>query len=164
MRQSLSENQRARRLAGQAVAVAIALSLVLAVAAIIDQTTGHTLTDHADAVYKSSGKQPSAALLYGLVYTVAVIDAMGWLLVLRVARSHPRPASALAMTVIAITAGLALLLLVSSEYGARIFPPLWGILAILPAIAGILATALLLRPRRQNGPYVMESRVRREAR
>ncbi|MFB9836431.1 hypothetical protein [Actinoallomurus acaciae] len=145
MRQSLSKNSGGGRSAGRAVVVAIALSLVLAVAAIIDQTGGHSLTDHTDAVYRSSGKQPSAALLYGLVYTVAVIDAVLWLLVLGVARSHRLPASALAVTVIVITAGLALLLLASSEYDARIFPPLWGTLAILPAVAGILATVFLLR-------------------
>jgi len=45
---------------------------------------------------------------------------------------------------------LALLLLVSTEYGAQIFPPLWGILAVLPPAAGILAVVLLFR-RRQDG-------------
>jgi hypothetical protein len=34
---------------------------------------------------------------------------------------------------------------VSTEYGALIFPPLWGILAMLPAAAGILAVVLLRR-------------------
>ena len=49
-----------------------------------------------------------------------------------------------------ITAALALLLLVSTEYGAQIFPPLSGILAVLPPAAGILAVVLLFR-RRQDG-------------
>jgi hypothetical protein len=85
-------------------------------------------------------------LLYGIVYTVAVVDALLWLLVLGVARSHHRPAAVLAVIVIAVSAGLAVLLLVSSEYDdAQIFPPLWGILAILPAVAGSFAAALLLR-------------------
>jgi hypothetical protein len=44
-----------------------------------------------------------------------------------------------------ITATLALLLLGASEYGAQIFPPLWGILAILPAAAGAFAVVLLRR-------------------
>jgi hypothetical protein len=42
----------------------------------------------------------------------------------------------LAVVVTAVTAALALLLFGASEYGTQIFPPLWGILAILPAVAG----------------------------
>ncbi|HEY9410848.1 MAG TPA: hypothetical protein VIP77_14805 [Jiangellaceae bacterium] len=152
MRQSLSETLPVpttptgrRRSAGYAVVVAVALSVVVAVAAIVDQVGGRTLIEHADATYASSGKQPSASLLYGLMYTVAVVDAALWLLVLRVARSRRRAAGVLAVIVTAISASLAALLLVSTEYDARIFPPLWGVLAILPAVAGILAAALLLR-------------------
>ena len=152
MRQSLSEDPAAptvatagRRSAGYAVLVAVALSVLLAAAAIVDQAGGHTLSDHANAVYASTGKQPSASLLYGLVYAVAAVNALLWLFVLRVARSRRRSAAVLAVIVAAVTAGLAVVLLVSSEYDARIFPPLWGVLAILPAVPGILATALLLR-------------------
>ena len=79
------------------------------------------------------------------MYAVALIDLLLWLLVLRVARCRARAAAVLAVTVTVISVGLAVLLLVSSEYDARIFPPLWGVLAILPTIAGILAAALLLR-------------------
>ena len=46
--------------------------------------------------------------------------------------------------------GALLWLLVSREYGAQIFPPLWGVLAILPA-AGILAAVLLRSGRRVRG-------------
>jgi len=51
-------------------------------------------------------------------------------------RSRSRSAPVLAIAVMTITAALALLLLASAEYGAQIFPPLWG---ILPAAAGTLA-------------------------
>lgn len=152
MRQSLSEKSgipRAapggRRSTGYAVAAAMALSVVLAAAAIVDQSGGRTLVDHAAAVYASSGKRPSAGLLYGLVYSVAVIDVLLWLLVLRAARSHRRSAPVLTVTGIVVSAGLAALLLASSEYGERIFPPLWGVLAILPAVAGVVAATCLLR-------------------
>ncbi|MGV9349409.1 hypothetical protein ACWDSD_32355 [Streptomyces spiralis] len=145
------EATRGRRSAGYAVVVAIALSLVLAMAAIVDQAGGRTLSDHADAVYASSGKQPAPSLLYGLVYTVAAVDALLWLLVLRAARSHRRSAVILVVIVILVSASLAALLLVSSEYGARIFPPLWGVLAILPTVAGIVA-AVLLRRRDSSAP------------
>jgi hypothetical protein len=44
-----------------------------------------------------------------------------------------------------VTGALALFLLGTSEYGTQIFPPLWGILAVLPAAAGALAAVLLRR-------------------
>jgi hypothetical protein len=54
---------------------------------------------------------------------VAAIGASLWLLVLRVVRSRGRSAPILAVVVTTVTAALALFLLVSSEYGAQIFPP-----------------------------------------
>jgi hypothetical protein len=55
--------------------------------------------------------------------------------VIRAVRSRRRSAPVLTVVATVITAGLALLLLGASEYGAQIFPPLWRILAILPAQA-----------------------------
>jgi hypothetical protein len=127
----------------------VLLSAVLAAAAVVDQTGGQSLTDHAAAVYAPYGEQPSSSLLYGLVYTVAAVGALLWMLVLRAVRSRRRSAPILAAVVVTITAALAVLLLVSTEYGARIFPPLWGILALLPPATGVATTALLLR-RRQS--------------
>jgi hypothetical protein len=162
MRQSLSENRgtyyrppepitRSWRGAARAVLLAIALSAVLVVAAIIDQTGGRSLAEHAAAIYAPYGKRPDPNLLYGLVYTVAAVGALLWLLVLRVVQSRGRSAPILAVAVTTVTAALALLLFVSSEYGAQIFPPLWGILAVLPAAAGIPATVLLRSGRTVRG-------------
>ena len=162
MRQSLSENPgtyyrppepttRSWRGAARAVLLAIALSAVLVVVAVIDQTGGRSLADHVTAVYAPYGKRPDPSLLYGLVYTVAAVGVLLWLLVLRVVQSRGRSAPILAVVVTTVTAALALLLFVSSEYGARIFPPLWGILAILPAAAGILAAVLLRSGRTVRG-------------
>jgi hypothetical protein len=127
------------------VLLAIVLSAVLVVVAIIDQTGGRSLADHVTTMYAPHGKRPDPSLLYGLVYAVAAIGALLWLLVLRVVQSRGRSAPILTVVVTAVTAALALLLLVSSEYGAQIFPPLWGILAVLPPAAGILAAVLLRR-------------------
>jgi hypothetical protein len=162
MRQSLSENRgtsyrppepatRSWRGAARAVLLAIVLSAVLVVVAIIDQAGGRSLAEHAAAIYAPYGKRPDPSLLYGLVYTVAAVGALLWLLVLRVVQSRGRSAPILAVVVTTVTAALALLLLVSSEYGAQIFPPLWGVLAILPAAAGILAAVLLRSGRRVRG-------------
>ena len=158
MRQSLSENlgidlhppeptTRNWPAAARAVKLAVALSAVLVVAAIIDQTGSRSLADHAAAMYAPYGKRPDPNLLYGLVYTVAAVGSLLWLVVIRAVRSRRRSAPVLAVVVTAITAALALLLLASTEYGAQIFPPLWGILAILPAAAGALAVVLLRRRR-----------------
>ena len=158
MRQSLSEYRgttprppepatRNRPAAARAVKLAVALSAVLVVAAIIDQAGGRSLADHATAMYAPYGKRPDPNLLYGLVYTVAAVGALLWLLVLRAVQSRGRSAPVLAVAVTTITAALALLLLASTEYGAQIFPPLWGILAMLPPAAGTLAAVLLFRRR-----------------
>ena len=156
MRQSLSENRstyyrppepttRSWRGAARAVYLAIALSAVLVAVAIIDQTGGRSLAEHAAAVYAPYGKRPDPGLLYGLVYTVAAVGALLWLLVLRVVQSRGRSAPILAVVVTTVTGALALLLLGTSEYGTQIFPALWGIRAIAPAVAGALAVVLLRR-------------------
>ena len=166
MRQSLSENRttyshppepatRNWPAAARAVLLAIVLSAVLVVVAIIDQTGGRSLADHVTTMYAPYGKRPDPSLLYGLVYAVAAIGALLWLLVLRVVQSRGRSAPILTVVVTTVTAALALLLFVLSEYGAQIFPPLWGILAVLPAAAGILAAVLL---RRRSGRAVLRSR------
>ena len=161
MRQSLSENRssythppepttRNWRGAARAVLLAIVLSAVLVVVAIIDQTGGRSLADHVAAMYAPYGKRPDPSLLYGLVYAVAAIGALLWLLVLRVVQTRGRSAPILAVVVTTVTGALALLMLVSSEYGAQIFPPLWGVLAVLPAAAGAVAVVLLRRRRRDG--------------
>jgi hypothetical protein len=136
MRQSLSEKTTTGR---DTALVAAVLSLVLAVAGIIDQAGGQSLVDHTADVYASYGKQPSSGLLYGLVYSVAVVNVLLWLLVAR------WPKAALAIVAVLITASLAVVLLTTSEYGAHLFPALWGVLALLPAVAGIAATVVVVR-------------------
>jgi hypothetical protein len=125
----------------------VLLSAVLLVAAVVDQAGGQSLVDHAAAVYAPYGKEADPNLLYGLVYTVAVVDVLLSLLVFRAARAHRRSAPILAVTTVVVTAALAVLLLATTEYGAQIFPPVWGVLALLPAAAGIVTSALLLRRR-----------------
>lgn len=122
---------------------AVVLSVVLAAAAVIDQSVGHTLGDHAAVLYAPYGKPASAALLYGLLYTVAGLDLLLWLPVLRSAGSRGRWALVLAAVATTIAASLAVLLLTVTEYGQRLYPSLWGGLALLPAVAGLLTVALL---------------------
>lgn len=153
MRESLSLSSRpvtptrGRRGAPGAAMSSVVLSAVLLVAAVVDQAGGQSLVDHAAAVYAPYGKEADPNLLYGLVYTVAVVDVLLSLLVFRAARAHRRSAPILAVTTVVVTAALAVLLLATTEYGAQIFPPVWGVLALLPAAAGVVTSALLLRRR-----------------
>lgn len=127
---------------------AVVLSAVLVLVAVVDQLGAHSLGNHAIASYARYGAQAQPGVLYGVVYAVAVVGAALWLLVLRALRARRRSTAVLAGTATAITAAVAALLLGASEYGASIFPPQWGLLALLPAAAGAVAVFLLLRPRR----------------
>ncbi|NIK57228.1 hypothetical protein [Kribbella shirazensis] len=149
MRQSLSETQTPRTVGGRRTAwLAVALSLVLAVVAIVDQSGSRSLFDHTASVYAPYSKDVESGTVYGLVYGVAVLNALLWLLVVALART-PRPvAVGVAGVAILLTVALALVLLFVTEYGVHPFPPLWGLLALLPAVAGALALAGFARSRR----------------
>ncbi|MEV0789142.1 hypothetical protein [Kribbella sp. NPDC050459] len=135
MRQSLSESRTAL--------LAVGLSLVLAVVAIVDQSGGRSLFDHAASVYAPYGKTITSGTVYGVVYAVAVVNALIWLAVVAVAR-RPRPVViGVAVLAVLLTLGAGLTLLFVTEYGVHPFPPLWGVLALLPVLAG--AVVLLRR-------------------
>ena len=155
MRQSLSERPTTPRPAVDdrpvryAVLAAVVLSVVLAAAALVDQVGARGLLGYAEAMYAPFGKQPSAGLLYGLLYGISAVNVLLWLLVRRVAGSPRRAGVAVLAAIVTLaSAGLGVLLLATGEYGQAIFPALWGALALLPAAAGVAATVLLVRPRR----------------
>lgn len=126
---------------------AILLSAVLALVAVVDQTGGRSLAEHASAMYAPYGKDPNAGLQYGLVYAIAIVDLALFLPVLRGARKSSRTAGVMAVVVVIVTGSLALALLFASEYGQRMYPSVWGLLALLPPIAGGLSAVQLLRRR-----------------
>lgn len=140
MRQSLSEKRTAL--------LAVGLSLVLAVVAIVDQSGGRSLFDHAMSVYAPYGKTVTSGTIYGLLYGVAVFNALVWLLVVALARTPRLVAAGVAVLAVLLTLTAGLTLLFVTEYGVHPFPPLWGILALLPAVAGALALAGFARSRR----------------
>jgi hypothetical protein len=137
MRQSLSEKRTAL--------IAVGLSILLAALAIVDQAGSRSLADHAVSAYAAHGKSASTAALYGMLYGVAVLGALLWLLVAGLARSHRLIAAGIGVLAVLLTASLGVTMLTASEYGVHPYPPLWGLLALLPAIAGAVATALLFR-------------------
>lgn len=154
MRQSLSESGSSvvtRRPVGAGAAGAgfvlgaLALSAALAVAALVDQTGPRTLMDHTQDVYAGHSAPPSAAVVYGLLYFVSALGVVLWLLTLVGARSGRRWAAWVAGVVTVVTAGLAVSLLVASEYGEAVFPPFWGLVALLSPLAGVGAVVPLRR-------------------
>lgn len=73
---------RNRRAPAYAVAVALVLSVLLAVAAVVDQTGARSLTEHAAALYSPYGKRAEPGVLYGIVYSIAGVDGLLWLLMI----------------------------------------------------------------------------------
>lgn len=156
MRQSLSEtidrdseagrppSSRSGAAVGSLLA-ALGLSVALAAAALVDQLGARTLMDHASDVYASHGKEPGAGLMYGLVYTVAVVGVLLWLGALAAARSGRRGASWAAVGATVVVAALAVTLLAASEYGEQVYPPFWGVVTLLSALAGAAGAVLLVR-------------------
>jgi len=127
-----------------AVIFAAGLSIVVLAATFIDQTGTRGLAEHGRQLYAPHGEQPNPNLLYGLVYLVAVVGLLLWLPLLRAVQSRRGWAPLLATVASVVTGVLAVLLLVATEYGERIFPATWGLLALLPTVAGIVGTVLLL--------------------
>jgi hypothetical protein len=155
MRQSLSETQP-RQSAGAgvigAVGSAVALSVLLGLAALVDQVVVDSLSDHAAAMYAPHGQEPDGAVLYGSIYAVAAVGAALWTLTLRPARSRSRFAPILTVGAVAVAGSLALALLLATEYGSPVFPPVWGMLAALSPVAGTVAGVRMLRRTRGTDP------------
>ena len=91
-RRSAATRAGGTRSARVALYVATALSAALAVAAVVDQAGARRLQEHAEAAYAPHQVEPSAAVLYGSLYTVAGLGVVLWLLVVRAvhALTHPR--------------------------------------------------------------------------
>ncbi len=154
MRQSLSERTPSflaprASLPISGVVLALVAASVPALAGLVDQVGGRALMDHATEVYAARGKEPSAGLMYGLLYTIAGIEIALWLLVLRSARAGGRWSWLYAAVVVLVGFGMAAALLGAQEYGEQIFPPMWGILALLSPVAGV-AALVQLRPVRRG--------------
>ena len=58
-------------------------------------------------------------------------------------RRHKQWMPVVATIIFLVGASLALFNLVVSEYGTQIFPTSWGVLGLVPSIAGLVAAVLL---------------------
>lgn len=121
---------------------------MLAVSA-LDQGGSQRLHGHTEAAYAAHGVSVDPALVYSIIYAVAVTVTVLWALMIPLSRLRglwPPPLSAGATIITGVTA---LLLLTAAEYGERVFSPVWGGLMLLPTVLGIIATILLVRHARR---------------
>jgi peptidoglycan/LPS O-acetylase OafA/YrhL len=77
-----------------------------------------------------------------------------WLTIIWGVRRHKRWARTVASLVFVVATSIALLDLSVSEHGTQIFPTLWGILGILPCIAGLVAVILLWSNQNSGARYL----------
>lgn len=134
-------------MASRALQAAAALALLLAVAALIDQLSGRTLAAHTVAMYRGHGVEVDPNLPYVMTYLAAGVLVVLWGAAIGIARLGRLWGLGATVSVTAVNGAVALTLALVTEYGERVFPPLWGVIAALPAIAGVVATVRLARGR-----------------
>lgn len=127
--------------------VATALAALPALVAFADQVTGRRLEAHANAIYEGHGVDVEPEILYVLVYLAAGLLVVLWGAAAVVARFGRRRAAVTAAAMTVVTVAIALTMVLVTEYGERVLPPVWGVLAALPAVAGAVATVRLARRR-----------------
>lgn len=139
------------RVTRAAALVAALLGGVLAVVALADQQGPQRLMEHAEPIYAAEGVDVGPGVLYGLLYTTSAVAVVVWLGVAGVVRSRARWMAPVAVcAALAVDAVLALALLLVREYDARIFPPVWGLLALLPVLPGLVALVRSLGDSRER--------------
>lgn len=146
MRESLSGTSvRTSTPAVLALWTAGLLSGVLALAAVVDQASIHGLREYSAAMYAPYGVPANPGALYGILYAVAVLGVLLWLPAVLAARKGRRWAPVVTVVAVVITGGLALTVFATAEYGETIYPPVWGLLALLPVLAGAVGAVFLFR-------------------
>jgi len=134
-----------RRVDRGIVGLAAALSFVLAAVAVVDQSGGRSLEAYSVSMYESHGAHVESAVIYGVVYAVAGLLIVLWLLSLLASWASRRWSLGVVILVTVLNASIVLAMLFVTEYGERVLPARWGAMAALPAAAGIVAIALLAR-------------------
>lgn len=157
MRQSLSEKlnetsdhpNRKHRSATASIWGAMAASTIVLAAAVIDQTGAQSLYEYTDAAYAAHGVALDPALVYAILYAVAITTTLVWALMLAALRTRGWRPAALSAVATLVTGTVATLLFTASEYGEQIFSPVWGTLTLIPTILGIVTTVQLVRDARR---------------
>ncbi len=126
------------------------LTVIATVAPIVDMATVDTISDHVRAAYPAWGQTLVAADRNAMVIYLVVTGVLGivsWLWVIRAVMAGKRWARAAATS--ACAAGLLLALVNLTTGGGQydvILPTGYGVLTLLPSLAGLLAVVSLWRP------------------
>jgi hypothetical protein len=128
-----------------AMGIGLLLTVITLIALVIDQASVHSIADHVDALYAPLGLHPDPNVLFGILYVTGLIGIVLWLATIWGARKQKRGARVVASIVFVVATSFALLVLFVSEHGTQIFPTVWGVVGLLPSVAGLLAVTLSWR-------------------
>lgn len=144
-------NGRVDAVGSRLMAIPLASSFALFIVAAGDQHSAATLETYSQSMYAAHGVTSQPGAIYGLLYTVAAMLSLLWLIVAAVSRFRRRPASGIAVAAVVINVALALAMLFATEYSEPVFPPVWGAIAVLPALVSVVVVVILWRrkPARQ---------------
>ena len=116
----------------------LVLTVITIIALVIDQTSVHSIADHVNALYSPFDLHPDPNVLFGYLYVTGGIGILSWLTMIWGVQRHKRWARVVASMVFLVAVSFALLVLFVTEYGGQIFPTLWGLLGLLPSVAGLV--------------------------
>lgn len=137
-----------------AMVAGLILNVIAAVAPVVDIATVDTISDHVRAAYPGWGhtlvESDRNAIVIYLVVT-GILGIISWLFVIRAVVAGKRWARAAATSAFTIGALLALmnLTLGGGNYDV-ILPAGYGVLTLLPSVAGLVAVVSLWRPGRRG--------------
>lgn len=128
---------------GRAAVLPLMLAFVLLIVGVADQQTVQTLESYSAAMYRAYGVVTEPGSIYTLVYVIAGFLIAFWTVAGLAVRMNRRWSFGLLIAAIVVNALLALGMLFATEYSEPVFPPLWGLLAALPAAAGIIIATVV---------------------
>jgi uncharacterized protein YacL len=128
---------------GRTAVLPLMLAFIFLIVAVVDQQTVQTLESYSAAMYSDYGVAAEPGAIYRLVYIVAGVLIGFWTVAGLVAWTNRRWSFGLLIAVIVVNALLAMGMLFATEYSEPVFPPLWGLLAALPAAAGVFIATVV---------------------
>lgn len=90
----------------------------------------------------------SGSVLVTIAFVVAALGLLGWWITARAARAGRSWLRWWAAAALVVGVALAVALLLTTEYGRRVYPIEIGLVALLPCLAGLWVCALVWRRRR----------------
>lgn len=135
--------ERDPRTAEIAMGLGLLLTVTTLIASVIDQARVHSIADHVTALYAPLGLHPDPNVLSGFLDAIGAFGTVLWLTMIWAVSRHKPWARVVSRLIFVVATGVGLLVLSASEYGTPIFPTVWGVLVLLPCVAGLVAVLAL---------------------